>query len=248
MKARYERIGVTEHWAKQADFWERRVQRFDPTAVNRELLGGNYETHLNGLISIAFGNYLNDALPAARQWGAELIRKADTYFFGEWRLAVLGRDAEYWRSGNGDWIPAYRSAVAFAVAMGDWDSAKRLSAHPSENKIGDPDDKTWYLLVAEFLMHGRTARFSSIGDQIQQEGKKYHQVLAQLLDAVARGQAEGTGELFGEHMEYYQRRLKPRDEIDHKLAIDGTIIAHAAEHAGCPIVFDEKWKDYLIYV
>lgn len=248
MSARFERIGVEERWLKQCASCAASAMKFDPAKVKPGLMGDNLQLHLSDLIHLALGAYLADDISAARRWGEDLIRMANTYFFGEWRLVVPGRDAEYWRSGNGDWIPAYRSAVTFAVAMGDWNSAKRLSAHPSENKIGDPNDKTWYLLVAEFLMHGRTARFSSIGDQIQQEGKKYHQVLAQLLDAVARGQAEATGELFGEHMDYYQRRLKPRDEIDHKLAIDGTIIAHAAEHAGCPIVFDEKWKDYLIYV
>ena len=75
-------------------------------------------------------------------------------------LAARRRPNKTRLNGGGSWMTIYHTSVAISVALGDWNAAKRLSAHPSEDKTDSSiwqQEKPWHLLLAEYFLHATRA-------------------------------------------------------------------------------------------
>jgi hypothetical protein len=81
---------------------------------------------------------------------------------------------------------------------------------------------------------------------IRSGSAKGPKVFAESLDAIAKKRTKEIDQRFAEQMKYYLRNQKKRDEMEYKLALDGTILYHLARRQGHEISMDDFSRDHLI--
>ena len=192
MIIRYETIKVSDHWTSLVD-QDAKWLAEDPADENRiEQYGGKLENNLYSLMVVTMGYYLNDEVSRASANARAHVDKARIYFLGDWRTRVPGRDAGYWARGGGLWVTEFRSSIAFAAALDDWESIKKLSEFPrdSSNDLSPcRKDSAWYLLLAEYLLNGESKIYVQRLGKIRSGKAKGHKVFAKTLNAIARNNA-----------------------------------------------------------
>lgn len=253
MPYRYERLGVRERWAtKVRMLWEPMLAEWSPGSRPLELLGGNYCTRIFGLTTVAIGYYLMDDTAKTAHWGRCLVGDVQEYFFGEWRKRVPDNphhpeEAGFWPRGQGMWVKPFRAGAAFALGLGDWPSAQRLAAHPTDDK-SDPtvslDEREWHLLLAEYLARGATAAFADRLAKVK--GKTRYWDRATALEAISRGDGSVAGRCWAEAMKGHIRYDVPKGESDYLMAFDETILYFIAVRANIDLGISDAWRDRLI--
>ena len=248
MMKRYDRIGVGKHWYDVVARNIAMIQTFDANACPLETRGValSYQSDCQGLI--AFGYYLNEELDEAKTWGRRLINTADEDFNGKWRKQVTGRDADYWANGGGDWTATYRNALAFALALDDFDAAKRLSRFPP---IAKPDGtsfkkrREWYVVVALVIAAPKSSEVQVALKAALSSKDKATALYSECLKFILAKDSAAASAAFDSCMAHYQKQDKKLDEFSVKLAADASILAHIARRNKVSLE-TKKWDDYLI--
>ncbi len=220
------------------------MEDMHPARYPVEFYGQNYFSYCYSVGCIALSRYLASDEVAARRWGMVLMKEVQEYLCGEWRA-----QDSYWAMGGGEWMTLYRTAVAFAMSTDSIAIARRLSTFPPSAK-GDPstwaNDASWYVLLASYMIDPESRE---IGDRVAtmaQRGPKGHRILAAMLKAICDKDVVRAQEALGEHIAYYLRYHRSRDEIDYQLALDASILWKLAECSGITLEADERTKDSML--
>jgi hypothetical protein len=264
----YERLGIRPQDV-DAEFQIRMIEKtkaFNPDAVA-------ISSHKLSLVSkqayATLACYLEDNFVECTSRARDLVVLAEDLFFGRWREAVPdpkhgGRyPADRWLTAP--WVDEYRETLLWCTCLGGWKSARRLSQYPRERTVDNVSERKseapWYQLLAAYLRGDTTGSDFGLGgkltgepsaklgssERLIEEGRsKRLKLLSAMLRAIAAKDAATAQERIEQYLVYYRKNEFPTHNWDEKVAIDGTILVHLAEHEGLNVKVPPAYADYIV--
>lgn len=204
----------------------------------------------NAALACYFEEDLSECMVRAR----EVVLGAKGLFFGSW--GEWARDV---------WVTLYRQSVFWSVCVGDWASVRQLSEFPSGRTIDTISERKseapWYQLLATYLRGDATERDFAIDreltsepsakpksfERLIEEGRsKRLKLLSAVLGAIRDRDAVAIQRCLEDYLAYYRKTEFPRPSLEEKVAVDGSILVHLAEHKGLKVEVPSAYADHIV--
>jgi hypothetical protein len=262
----YERIGVDPEFdialEKRLSALTVCLRKGVDPAINKRLL-------LSSRQQVVLAYYLLDQRREAGEHAAALVAEVEDYLMGGWRASY---EEPRWVDDSGHpeggyqrpyvpgvagcrreflWMEAFRDGLLWALALGDGAAAARLAGYAGEDLRGEefdfgPADKAWRLVATSLVLGGPAAERAGWEGVVEGSRAKKPRLLLAALRAAATGDAPGVGKALAECVRHHLRTEFPEAGLDHKLALDASLVLHVAMQAGLPIDLDPKHRDHFV--
>lgn len=162
------------------------------------------------------------------------------------------------------WVSQYRTAIMWAVCLDDWDAAHRLSQYPSDLTVDTISERRseapWYCLLAAFIRGGgpvsrieaapeefvSSVKEGSYEEAIVNGRSKRLKLLSAALRAIADRDRDRVETAMDKYLSYYRKSEFPRDVLEDKVSVDGTILYYLAIRNDVPVPVSRLAFDNIV--
>jgi hypothetical protein len=202
---------------------------------------------------VATRYYLSEQKIEAAKYAREMVDAVLDQFYGSWRenaITDLGTKDPTWWHAHSSWMFHFQESLCWALAIGDWDAAKKIAEYPADKCMVDPtatkEDKAAYLTIACFFRGEPTENYRHHFHEISSGKKEKPKFIAKVIESLQMKDAAKFQESLEAYLNYFRKREFRKNSLDKLFCYDGTTLMNIGKQEGLEFKIPQSAEDYLI--